>query len=121
MERSPGPDSDDSAGNRAEPESRCSPYARCSAPGYAPDQIAYHVRLLHEAGYLDAMDLTTHSGFVWQPKTLTWQGHEFLDAARNTSVWQQVKTRLKDRGLDAPLSVIQQLAVRLTASMLLEG
>ena len=91
------------------------------APGYAPDQIAYHVRLLHEAGYLDAMDLTTHSGFVWQPKTLTWQGHEFLDAARNTSVWQQVKTRLKDRSLDAPLSVIQQLAVRLTASLLLDG
>ena len=88
------------------------------APGYAPDQVAYHVKLLHQAGYLEATDLTTHGRFDWRPKTLTWQGHEFLDAARNDGVWQQVKARLKDRGIDAPLRLVQQLATQIAAGML---
>ena len=88
------------------------------APGYSPDQIAYHVKLLDEAGYLDALDLSTVTALDWHPRALTWQGHEFLDAARNDSIWQQVKATLKDRGVEAPLSVVQKLAAQLVASRL---
>ena len=89
-----------------------------SAPGYAPGQIAYHVRLLHEAGYIDAVDLSTMDELAWLVKSLTWKGHEFLDATRTATVWQQVLARLKDRGVDVPLSVVQKLAAQIGAAML---
>lgn len=88
------------------------------APGYAPEQIAYHVRLLHEAGYVDAVDLSSMNEMAWLVKSLTWKGHEFLDATRTASVWQQVRARLKDRGVDVPFTVVQQLAAQIGAAML---
>jgi hypothetical protein len=91
---------------------------RVEAVGYAPDQIAYHVKLLAEAGYLEAVDLSTHHDLDWRPRALTWQGHEFLDATRSASIWRQIQVVLKDRALSAPLSVIQDLATKLVASSL---
>jgi hypothetical protein len=44
--------------------------------------------LLHEAGLVEAMDL----GVGWKPVRLTYSGHEFLDAARNDSIWEKAKT-----------------------------
>jgi hypothetical protein len=88
------------------------------AEGYAPEQINYHVKLLADAGFLEATNFTTTTRLDWQPRALTWAGHEFLDTTRNESVWAQVKSKMKDRSLDAPLSVIQQLAVRILAGML---
>ena len=88
------------------------------AAGYSPDQIAYHVKLLAEAGYVDAMNFTTHASFDWRPQSLTWRGHEFLGAIRNDTVWQKLKAELKDRRLDAPLELVQQLASKLVASLL---
>ena len=82
------------------------------AHGYSPEQIAYHVRLLAEAGYIDAIDF----GDDWQPKSLNWSGHEFLDATRNAGIWQKVKAELKDRGGSLLFSLIQQLALKLAAA-----
>ena len=56
--------------------------------GRSPNAIAYHVMLLHEAGFIEAMDL----GVGWKPVRLTYTGHEFLDAARNNSIWENAKT-----------------------------
>lgn len=89
-----------------------------AAPGYSPSQIAYHVQLLAQAGLIRALDFSAGPDADWRPTSLTWQGHEFLAAARNESIWHQVKARLKDRGLDAPLSIVQQLAIQIAASML---
>jgi hypothetical protein len=47
--------------------------------------------LLAEAGLIEAQDLTTLSGSLWLPKRLTWAGHEFLDAAKNETVWRSAK------------------------------
>jgi hypothetical protein len=31
------------------------------------------------------------SGFDYKPKRLTWQGHDFLDAARSDTLWENAK------------------------------
>lgn len=59
--------------------------------GRTDDEVIYHVMLLHEAGFIEAQDLTTLSGICWKPKRLTYSGHEFLDAARSDTVWQKAK------------------------------
>lgn len=59
---------------------------------WTPRVVSYHVRLLDEAGLIEAQDLTTSGSFEWQPKRLTWDGHEFLEAARENSRWERAKT-----------------------------
>lgn len=88
--------------------------ARIDVPGVGPDVLEYHLELLVEAGYVKGYRMMT----VTLPMALTWSGHEFLDATRNDTVWQKVKTTLHDRGVDAPLTVIQQLATQIGARLL---
>lgn len=50
--------------------------------GYTPRQVQYHLRLLREAGLIDAVNGSSGSTMDYRPKSLTWRGHEFLDAVR---------------------------------------
>lgn len=54
--------------------------------------ISYHVRLLDEAGLLDALDTGGMNCFNWQPTRLTYEGHEFVDIIRDDEVWKLTKT-----------------------------
>jgi hypothetical protein len=57
---------------------------------YSPEQVDYHLELLIEAGLIrvpaSGMELSRR-----HPLRLTWEGHEFLDAARSEMRWQKVK------------------------------
>jgi hypothetical protein len=67
--------------------------------GHTAGEINYHVLLLHEAGFIEALDLSSLSGICWKPTRLTYSGHEFLDAARSDTVWQKAKAwTLKSTG-----------------------
>jgi hypothetical protein len=59
--------------------------------GRTDEEIYYHVMLLDEAGFIEAMNLTTNDGVCWKAMRLTYSGHEFLDAARSDTVWQKAK------------------------------
>ena len=63
--------------------------------GWPADLISYHVWLLHEAGLIEAHEATTKDGYEWKPKTIRWEGHEFLDAARNDKAWKKAMERIK--------------------------
>jgi hypothetical protein len=67
--------------------------------GHSSVHLSYHVQLLHEAGYLEAQDLTTNDRYEWQPRRLTFQGHEFLDTVRDSETWRRTKTTAKDLGI----------------------
>jgi len=86
---------------------------RC--PGYSPEQISYHVKILEQAGLIEAKETTGFQFMGWIPLSLTWEGHEFLEATRNEGVWQKLKAQLKDKGVSVPFSVIQELAVKIVA------
>src|SRR5262245_10975107 len=79
------------------------------AASYSPEQIAYHVKLLAQAGYIEANDYSSLGNLAWRPTSLTWDGHEFLDATRNSKIWQRLKAELKDKGATLPFTLIQQL------------
>lgn len=63
-------------------------------PGYTDDEISYHVQLMHETGLIEAVDLSSHDGICWMPKRLTYEGHEFLDAAHADTVWAKAKDKV---------------------------
>jgi len=59
--------------------------------GRSRDEISYHVMLMHQAGLIDAWDCSSVDEICWYPKDLTWEGHEFLEAARDPARWQKAK------------------------------
>ena len=80
----------------------------------------YNVDLLVEANFIRGVQVhwaadgtgpyTDVKGLVG----LTWDGHDFLDAVRNDSVWQKVKNKVHASGLDIQsltFDVIKSLSV----------
>ena len=73
------------------------------APGFAPKDIevdghseasvAYHIYLLIDAGFVEGIDTTRmgSGGPTGLARRMTWEGHEFLDAAREPERWGVVK------------------------------
>jgi hypothetical protein len=53
--------------------------------------------LLKEAGLIDAIDVSKGAN-DWKPKRLTWEGHEFLDAARDNKRWEKAMVVMSQVG-----------------------
>lgn len=83
-------------------------WAPLLARGYALSSIYYHVELLHEAGLIRADELVPGQ---WWPERLTWEGHEFVDAARDPGRWNAVRRRVGETVGTAPFSLWRNLLV----------
>ena len=78
---------------------------------YNEDQVAYHVWLLGEAGLMKVTEVTYHgsSGPAAIPINLTWEGHDFLDAARNDTTWSRVMEKAKSVGGTVSFAIFKQM------------
>jgi hypothetical protein len=57
--------------------------------GYTPEQVGEHIRLLHEARLLDGnATIGADRRPRWNELRLTWWGHDFIDCARNDTIWR---------------------------------
>lgn len=83
--------------------------AELKIEGASDAEISYNVMLLSQAGYIHAIDASSGEGHHWMALSLTWQGHEFLDAARNNTVWQSVKTKIKAAGGSFAIHTVKAL------------
>jgi DNA-binding transcriptional ArsR family regulator len=61
---------------------------------YSPLEISYHIMLLAEHGFVRAVDFSSNDGLEWKAMRLTFDGHEFLDAARSDTVWRTAKEKI---------------------------
>lgn len=84
-------------------------------------QNDHHISLLIEAGFINPAgrrDLKTGSYFI---SGMTMKGHDFLDAIREKSVWQETKSRLTAAGgwtLEIALAVAKEVVLqRLTGTL----
>lgn len=57
--------------------------------GVAPGAIEYHAKLLLEAGLIDSGTSRAMRGITF--RSLTWAGHDFLDAIRDPEIWAKTK------------------------------
>jgi DNA-binding transcriptional ArsR family regulator len=79
-----------------------------SIDGYSEQETSYHIRLLYEAGLVDAACIPLMSvGEIWKARTITWNGHEFLDASRDDTRWEKAKGFIKDKGAALTLEALK--------------
>lgn len=88
--------------------------------GYTDDQIGYHGYLAVQAGLAEGADVTAMgaSGPNWMLLNLTWEGHEFLDAARDDSRWRAAMEKIGKSAGSVPVPVLVQLLAALAKQSL---
>ncbi|SRR6266545_1190172 len=62
---------------------------RVEVPGRSREELYYNAQQAHDAGLIEARFLRGSTEF--HVLRLTYQGHEFLDAARNETLWARAK------------------------------
>ena len=80
---------------------------------YTEEEISYHVMLLHEAGLIEAINLSSDDGMEWKAKYLTWFGHEFLDASRDNTRWRKAITIVKEKGGGLAFDILKEVLIQL--------
>lgn len=80
--------------------------------GYDKETIAYHCKMLHEAGFVS--DYGSHYADnalqSFGVGSLTWERNEFLDKIRDDSFWGKTKKEIKNRGLPMIVDTIKAVS-----------
>ena len=67
-------------------------YIDLKISGRTDREVSYHVMLLGEARLVEVKNYGNANRFEYRPRRLTWEGHEFLDAVRDDTVWKRAKS-----------------------------
>jgi hypothetical protein len=88
--------------------------------GFTSDQVGYHVWLLDDAGLIEAATVTAHGSSSPQaiPLHLTWEGHDFVAAARSDTAWSRAMQKAKSVGGPLTFAVLKQLLESMMKSQL---
>lgn len=90
--------------------------------GFDEQEVAYNMRLLKEAGYIEANIMEKHDGSgriaAALARRLTNAGHDLLDTIRNDTVWAKVKKTFADKGLDMTFDMVAVVGKHIITAML---
>ncbi|MFD2234829.1 DUF2513 domain-containing protein [Phaeospirillum tilakii] len=78
-------------------------------------EVLYHAAILIEAGYLAGTTLAGANGtpIAVTIARMTWEGHDFLDAVRDRTIWERTKTHLRKAGAGLMPALVKEVAVGL--------
>ncbi|MFG0541756.1 DUF2513 domain-containing protein [Pseudomonas sp. YQ_5] len=83
--------------------------------GYTQSLVNYHLLLMDEAGLLrceKSFSSSTPSRVIRvYPFSLTWAGHEFLDAARDNTIWSKAKNTCLERAGALSFELVKDLLI----------
>lgn len=69
--------------------------------------VEYHLKLLKQGNYIDY-----YIDGKYMTISLTWEGHELLDAMKNEGAWNKLKSKFKEQGSNLPFEVSKNLLVQ---------
>jgi DNA-binding transcriptional ArsR family regulator len=82
-------------------------WAKINIADVSKETISYHIKLLYQAGLIEALDASDSANFEWIAKSITWEGHEFLEAARTNSNWQKAKKIITSKGVSLSFEALK--------------
>lgn len=89
--------------------------------GCGRERFEYHLEILVDAGYIEVGNLVeTYEGKSYLKCRLTWDGQDYLNAVRDSSVWNKVKEEAA-RLEGVPVAVIKDMAVAAVRTALMGG
>jgi hypothetical protein len=94
---------------------------RIRIDGHETEEIEYHNGLLHDQGLITAMNASSRDGQAFIVTGLTWEGHDFIEAARNETVWRKAMQIVVEKGGGITLEVMKELLKKLLSQQILGG
>ena len=89
-------------------------------PQYSYRTVNYHLELMSQAGLLKAE--VFHAAQEKYLKSLiseiTWNGHDFLDAVRNDTVWRKTKSQINKLGGSITFEAVKKIALKIALDSL---
>ena len=86
--------------------------------GWSDKQVNYHLQLLQEAGYIDAITSRGDNMIDFDLIRLLWPGYDFLDAARDETVWNKAKETVGSKIASVSLDVLKDVLAAVARQML---
>jgi len=90
--------------------------------GLPEQEVAYNMRLLHDAGCIEAKIMNSSSGDGKINAALAIRlkntGHDLLDTMRNESVWHKVKEKFTSSGIDMTIDLAVSVGKKIVEAML---
>ncbi len=78
--------------------------------GFDSTIICYHIKLLAQAGLIEAQNWSTDDGPAWVLTHMTNKGHDFFENLKQETIWEVIKSEFKEASLNMVISVAKQLA-----------
>jgi hypothetical protein len=66
-------------------------------PGYSGEEIAYHLRLIDQAGFAIGSNFKPMAGGI-AFTGFSWEGHDFIDSVRDPEIWRKTEGALEQAG-----------------------
>lgn len=85
---------------------------------FSKEQLNYHKVLLIDAGLVEGKVGYGTKISVVKIIRLTWQGHEFLSAARNNSVWNKAKEMIAKANVSSTIPILTDLLTTIAKQQL---
>jgi predicted transcriptional regulator len=84
-----------------------------SALNLDEETLNYHLRLIMQRGLIEATEVFALSDRypTYMVRSMTLDGHEFLDLLRNDTMWSKIKSTVKEKGLSLSFDAIKACAV----------
>lgn len=85
------------------------------------DIAAYHLKIMDQAGYTKSVIRYASDELYWISSSLTWQGHEFLNAIKNERAVEIAEKEAESKGsklADLPFEVVKQLVIASSKQLL---
>lgn len=77
-------------------------------------KILDHLSQLEESGLIQKQSLRhEEDGIVLVTPRLTWEGHDFLEVARDNTRWNQAKKLIKEKGGSLMIDILKPVLIRL--------
>lgn len=93
-------------------------------PDHDEDTINEHLELMiSDAGLVAGHVMPSGQARVFAVlvERLTWQGHDFLDAARVPGVWDKATEKIKAAGGNLPFEIVKSLVIGFAKEVVLGG
>ena len=79
-----------------------------SVENYDDDTVSEHTKLLIEANLIQGRVLEYEHGTLITVQRLTWDGHDFIEAAAKDTLWEKAKSKIKEAGSAMTVEVLKE-------------
>ena len=97
---------------KIEEEYKSTALINLSIDGYDMDTVAYHCKILHDAGFVSNYN-AGYAGdelYIFSVGALTWDGNDYLDKIRDNSTWKKIKDIIAQKGLPLVVETIKTVS-----------